>query len=221
MHRQIGNKWSAQNRMVKSQGEDSNAGFSPPNHGSVCIMRRQSAGEQSAASPHPPPQACPSGHHFVLFKTWPKTLFRTSKCPRRSLLALSGPQSGGKKKKSTFQFQPYTGKSPNTTKTEQEIARAKQGQLSLSMGISPKYWKLRERLWVEGGMEILNMSPISGRCKSPLGLVGENSKQHWFACFIYEGMHRGVCDGVGGITVTGTAVRGISRRKPFSNFFYL
>lgn len=120
--------------MVKSQGEDSNAGFSPPNHGSVCIMRRQSAGEQSAASPHPPPQACPSGHHFVLFKTWPKTLFRTSKCPRRSLLALSGPQSGGKKKSQRFNFSLTLGKAQILLKQSKKL----QGQ---SRGNSPSLWE--------------------------------------------------------------------------------
>lgn len=160
-------------------------------------MRRQSAGEQSAAPHLPPPKACPSRHHFVLFKTWPKTLFRTSKCPRRSLLALSGPQSGGGgggggEWESTFQFQPYI----ETQILLKHRARNCKGKA----GATPSLWEFLQKVLKAQGKTVSwgrygdpeRPIPISGRCKSPLGLVGENSKQHWFACFIYEGMHR-VC----------------------------
>lgn len=76
------------------------------------------------------------------------------------------------------------------------------------------------------------MSLIPGRRKSPLRLVGRPQNKALNYMFYLCGYAQG-CGGAGaggggvvvvvvrGITVTGIAVRGLSRRKPFSHFSLL
>lgn len=62
-------------------------------------------------------------------------------------------------------------RSPAAIKTEQEIARMTKEQFFFSMEISPKCWKFRESEWFGESLENLNVSPTTGRCKSPQRLM--------------------------------------------------
>ena len=142
--------------------------------------------------------------------------------PEEFVSSFWSPEQGKKKKNQPFSFSLTLGETQLLLKQSKKL----QGQTRSN---SPSLWEFLQSIESSGKDCELREVWRSWTCPPPLedasipwdwwGRTQNNTNLH----VLFVRVCTGVCvmGGRGGITVTGIAVRGIPRKKPFSNFFYL